>query len=76
VPSKLLNALQVSVLLSFEDCRELGGALLVLFKLLDSLLEPRILEIVCLFLKFEIKKLFFCLEETILDLSCGSLGGF
>ena len=74
--SKLLNALQVSVLLSFEDCRELGGALLVLFKLLDSLLEPRILEIVCLFLEFEIKKLFFCLEETILDLSCGSLGGF
>jgi len=48
----------------------------VLFKLLDSLLEPRILEIVCLFLEFEIKKLFFCLEETILDLSCGSLGGF
>jgi len=76
VASKLLNALQVSVLLSFEDCRELGGALLVLFKLLDSLLEPRILEIVCLFLEFEIKKLFFCLEETILDLSCGSLGGF
>jgi hypothetical protein len=48
--------------------RHLRGAQFVSLKLLDSFLESCILEIVCLFLKFEIKQLLFCLEEAVLDL--------